>query len=292
VAKLSHRLEYLAARLGMGLACSLSPRLADSFGATLGGIFHSLAGKRRAIATDNLKQALGNRLSDDEIKGIVERVFENIGRTLIEVSRFGRLTPDGMREIIVGEGEKHIHRANEEGKGAVFLTAHFGNWELLGQWAGIHGMAIDLLTGTQHNALIDEMMNKQRRKLGAGVIPLQTSLRGVFKALKANHLIGTAADQHAPAQSLIMEFFGRQASIPQGPAAFAVRAGCPILPYLMRRERHDRHVVIAGEPIYPPISGDNEADIRDMTARGMRFFEDVITRYPDQWMWTHRRWKI
>jgi KDO2-lipid IV(A) lauroyltransferase len=78
----------------------------------------------------------------------------------------------------------------------------------------------------------------------------------------------------------------------KGPALFAVRCGSPILPFLLRRERYDRHVIMAGDPIYPPESGDLEADILAMTEAYTRFFEDGIREYPDQWMWTHRRWKV
>jgi KDO2-lipid IV(A) lauroyltransferase len=88
-----------------------------------------------------------------------------------------------------------------------------------------------------------------------------------------------------------MDFFGRPASIARGPALFAIRCGCPVIPLLLRRERHDRHVLIAGELIYPPKSGDEEADVRSMTARYVKFIEENIRRYPDQWLWTHNRWK-
>ena len=291
MAKLSHNLEYLAARLGMSVACLLSSKTADRFGAGLGSLSHLLVKSRRRVASDNLRQALGNHLGEAEIDAIVKRVFQNVGRALIETARFGRMTPELMQEIIVGDGEQHIRQARENGRGAVFLTAHFGNWELLGGWAGTHGMPIDLLTGEQSNQLIDAMMNNQRQKLGVGIIPKKTSLRVVFKTLKANRMVGIAADQHDPSNSLILEFFGRLASVPRGPAAFAVKAGCPILPALMRRERYDRHVVMAGEPIFPPDSGDVEADIRNMTIQYLKFYEEIIGRYPDQWMWTHRRWK-
>lgn len=292
MAKLSHTLEYVAARTGVGLVSQLSPKQADSFGAWLGRTVWRLAGSRRKIAADNLRMALGDKLSEDEIEGIVKRVFENIGRTLVEFSRFGQLTRERMDEIIVGDGQEYIRKAHEEGRGAVFVTAHFGNWELVGGWSATNAMEVDFLTGTQHNEKINEMFNDFRRSFGVNLLPLRSSLRGAFRSLKANHMTAMAADQHDGAQGMIIDFFGRKASTAKGPAIFALKANCPILPFVMRRERYDRHVVMAGDPVYPPNTGDPDEDMRQMTRGYLRFFEEAITQYPDQWMWTHRRWKI
>jgi KDO2-lipid IV(A) lauroyltransferase len=292
MARLSHYLEYLAAGAGTGLARLMSARTADAFGAALGSAAHAILASRRHIAFDNLKLALGDSLTDDEIKAVTRRVFRNIGRTVVEFARFRRIRPDGVRKIVVGTGEHHFERVLKEGKGAVLVTGHFGNWELLGSWVSTLGYPVDLLVGTQHNVKVDRMLIGFRQEMGVGIIPLKTALKGVFKALRAGRMVALVADQHDPTGGLVIDFFGRKAATPRGPAAFAVRAGCPILTAVLRRERYDRHVVLFGEPIYPPHSGDDEADIRDMTLAYTRFFEDSIRRYPDQWMWTHRRWKL
>jgi KDO2-lipid IV(A) lauroyltransferase len=151
---------------------------------------------------------------------------------------------------------------------------------------------MDFLIGTQHNAKVDDLLVGFRKAMGVGVIRLSTSARSVFKALKQNRVTGLVADQHASSGGVVTEFFGRPAATPRGPALFAIRANCPLLPMLIRRERYDRHVVIKGEPIYPPHSGDEEADIRQMTTAYTKFFEKSIRQYPDQWLWTHRRWKL
>jgi KDO2-lipid IV(A) lauroyltransferase len=151
---------------------------------------------------------------------------------------------------------------------------------------------MDFLMGTQHNEKIDKMLVGFRKAMGVGVIQLSTSTRSVFKALKQNHLTGLVADQHASSGGVAVQFFGRPAATPRGPALFAIRANCPLLPMMLHRERYDRHTVIKGIPIYPPNTGDEEADIAAMTIEYTKFFESVIRKYPDQWLWTHRRWKL
>ncbi|HWR83301.1 MAG TPA: hypothetical protein VN285_08360 [Candidatus Deferrimicrobium sp.] len=292
MARLRHRIEYAIVVLAVKFAQQLSPRAADTLGAFLGRLAYFLLPGRKRIARDNLRQALGDVLSRREVDLTVKRVFQNIGRTFVEFSRFAIIKPEGVRRIIAENGLEQLRQALGEGKGAIFLTAHFGNWELLGSWPAAYGLPMDFLVGTQHNALVDALFNDFRREMDVGIISLKTSIRGIFKSLKANRLAGVVADQHATSGVIIVDFFGRKAAAAQGPAAFAVKAGCPIVPYLMRRERYDRHVVIAGAPIYPPNSGNEDRDIESMTVAYTRFFEDGIRRYPDQWMWTHRRWKL
>jgi Kdo2-lipid IVA lauroyltransferase/acyltransferase len=291
MASLKHRCEFLLVRFGVAVVQSLSPRFADKLGAGLGMTIYFLWGRRRRVALDNLRHAFGGEKSENELRLIARGVFKNIGRTLVEFARFRRIGAEGVKQIIVTPGDTTIREALSRGKGGIITTAHFGNWELLGMYPSIHGHSIDYVIGTQHNPLVDGLFVEFRSSMGVGIIPLKTALKGVFKALKQNHLVGLVADQHDPGKNLILDFFGRPSSWPKGPAVFSLRSGAPILPLLLTRERYDRHVVIAGTPIFP-AAGDEETAIRSMTEQYVRFFEEHIRANPEQWMWTHRRWKM
>ncbi|MEW6051992.1 MAG: lysophospholipid acyltransferase family protein [Candidatus Zixiibacteriota bacterium] len=291
MAKLSHHVEYLATRFGIAVANLLSPRAADRLGAGLGDLAYLMLTSRQRIAMENLRRAFGDRYSEPELQQITRRVFQNIGRTLVEFARFGKIKAEGARSLVAGD-LTGVEQARAKGNGGIIVTAHFGNWELLGAWFGAMGYPMDFLVGRQHNQKVDDLLIGFRREMGVGIIPLATSTRQVFKALKANRITGLVSDQHASSGGVRLEFFGRPAATPRGPALFAIRANCPLLPYMLRRESFDRHVAMAGEPIYPPNSGDEEADIRTMTEQYTGFFENCIRQFPDQWMWTHRRWKL
>lgn len=291
MASVSHNLQYVATILGVTLAQSLSPGAADRLGSGLGSLAHLLAPSRRKIARDNLLQAFGDELTRDEIDEIVNNVFRNIGRTLVEFSRFGKTGRQGVLDIVVGDGEENIREALERGRGGIITTAHFGCWEMLGAWFGCRGHKMDFLVGEQHNARVDNLFVEFRRAMGVGIIPLRSSIRGIYKALRANHLVGLVADQHT-GNGLPIDFFGRKAAAAKGPATFAVKIGSPVLPFLLRREKYDRHVVLAGKPLYPIEGNDPEEEINRITIETNIFFEKGISAYPDQWMWTHRRWKL
>jgi KDO2-lipid IV(A) lauroyltransferase len=292
VAKLSHRLEYVAVRSFATVANLLSPRLADSFGSALGGVAHSLMSFRRQIAFDNIKKSdVGQNLSDRDIKSLVKRVFKNTGRTVIETTRFGNLTPERIKAIVDVDSFELIEQCQREGGGVITVSPHFGSWELLSGLASAFNLRMNVLIAMQHNPLVNDYMIDIRRKMGVGIIPLDKSPREIFKALNKNEIVGIVADQHAPS-GIKLCFLGREALVPRGPALFSIRKNAPVCPFLIRREKFDKHVVMQGDLIYPPNSGDEEADIRYITEKYTRFFEDGIRKWPDQWLWTHRRWKI
>ena len=258
MASIGHRCEYLAARIGLALTRILTPGLADRAGAGLGRLAYLLMRSRGRLAHDNIKQALGNSLTEAEIRTIVREVFENIGRTFVELARFERLGIEGIRDLIIPAGRRSIQAALDQGRGAIIATAHFGNWELMGVYPAVFGFPCDTLAITQHNLRINEMIINLRQSTGVRILEVPANARQVFRSLKENRIVIIAADQHASAGSLVLDFFGRPAAVARGPALFAIRCGCPIIPMVIRRERFDRHVVMAGDVILPPESDDEE----------------------------------
>ena len=290
MAKLKHYLEYAGSKSLALVAKSLPPETADKFGAALGTLAFHLMNSRRRISNNNIRETIGRSFSNSEIDYLTKKVFQNIGRTLIELAQFEKLGRDGLARIIQGD-TTIIRRVHEAGKGAIILTCHYGNWEMLGGWPAMLGYETDFLVGTQHNPLVDEQLNSFRKNLGVGIISLENSLRGIFKALKANHFVGIAADQHS-ASGIKLKFLGKDALHARGPALFSIRTGAAVCPMMLRRESFDRHVVHAAEPIFPQLHNDEEKEIERITRTANDFFEDFIRKYPDQWAWTHRRWKV
>ena len=292
MASLSHRLEYMLARMGMALACALTPRQADAFGAGLGRMAHRLLGSRRRLAADNMRRALGDTLTDGEIQANVRGVFENLGRTVVELARYRKLGPDGVRAIVDPAGLEPVREALKAGHGVILASAHFGNWEVLAATLALNGLPIDALALTQQNPLVNDLVQSLRREMGIGILEVPANARQVFRSLEANRVVFMAADQHASAGTLVLDFFGRPAAVARGPALFALRCGCPLIPILLRRELDGRLVAVSGDTIHPPEAGAEEEKVRTMTDSYLRFLEGEIRRRPDQWMWTHNRWKL
>lgn len=290
MARLKHYLEFIGAKSIAAVAQSLGAASAERFGATLGTMAFHLIGSRRKVSNDNIRSTIGQSLSESEIDALTKQVFQNIGRTLIEIARFRKYDSNAISNIISGDTSL-LEKVSARGKGCIILTAHYGNWELLGSWPASLGYKTDFLVGTQHNPLVNDQLNSYRKNLGVGIIPAESALRGIFKALKANHFIGIAGDQHS-ASGIRFSFLGKEALHARGPALFSIRTGAAILPMMLRRERFDRHVADASEPIYPNQNANEEDEVHRITELTVRYFEDFIRKYPEQWAWTHRRWKL
>lgn len=292
MAKLSHRLEFALAVTGMKLAQALPRRVAGFLARGVGSLTYHLVGSRRRIAMDNLAMAFGDHYSEAERRRITKRVFQGIAQVFFEFARFPKWSAEQFRSFVVPAGEESLWKAHEEGRGLMVASAHFGNWETVGNWLAAIGLPTDLIVATQHNPLFDDMITKFRANSGVGIIRRENEVRQIYRAFKANRVIATACDQHAASAYVVTPMFGRDAATVKGPALFAVRCNCPIIPLLGRRDSFERFTLLAGEPIYPPNSGDEEADISEMMNRYIQYLESQIREYPDQWMWTHRRWKL
>lgn len=296
MASLTDRLTYLFAQSVIAVANLLQDGLADWLGARFGDIAWLVLSSRRKIALDNLRHAFQSEKSEQEIRRICRRVFQNIGRVCFEIARNQRFTPERLKAIVSSEQIDQVRNtlalAQGEGKGVIAMTAHFGNWELAGGWVAAQGYPVDFLAGTMKNKLVDRLFTQQRSRLGIPVLHLWDNPKLLLKQLRAKRFCGMLADQHSPESDIIIPFFGRPVSVARGAALMAVRTGCPIVVMLLRRVRYDRFEFIAGPLIRPAKSGNDEADMVLISQQYTQFVEDTIRRFPDQWLWTHRRWKL
>ncbi len=293
MATVKHRFEYWAAKFGFGIANLMSAKSANTFGKYLGRLFSRIIPVRKKIAIDNLRHAFKDSKTDSEYEKIAIESFENIGQTFIELARFSKISHSRLKAMVTCSDLSAFQKAHDEQKGAILVTSHFGNWEMAAAWVVAMGYEIDCVVKVQSNNLIDNLITQLRKRLQIGIIPVKTStLRDILKSLKNNKFVGIVADQHDPSGNLILDFFGREASVAKGPAAFAKKQNCPIIPAVMRRISFETFEIITAPGIYPSDSVDEDEDIIRMTKEYLLFFENVIRKYPGQWMWTHRRWKI
>jgi KDO2-lipid IV(A) lauroyltransferase len=287
----THRLEYAAVRAGQAVVCALPAGVARELGAALGDFTFSVLHLRRAVTMRQLVRALGSEHTEQELERVAREAYRNFGRMAFEYARFPRLTRRDVEATVRVTGAEHLKEALTGGKGAILVAAHFGNWELAATLA-MMGYPVSFLVGEQHNTLVDGLMNRLRQGLGVETIPLTGSLRGVFRALRANRVVAMLSDQDAGKRGIFVDFFGRPASTPYGPARFAVAAGAPLIPGVAVRHPRGRHELVISPPVAPACPGaPPEEAARALTQAYTRVFEDFIRRHPDHYFWMHRRWK-
>jgi len=289
--RVSHVLEYGAVGFMARAARILPLGWALAFGAFLGWLAWDIFRVRRRVALDNLRHALGPETSEGERVAIGRRSYMNFGRFVVEFSRFPLLSKKTLQERVTHRGMEHLDGAFAGGRGVILLASHFGSWELQGVSFAILGYPMHFLVGEQHNRAVDDLMNHLRRGTGVGIIPKGYALRGVIQALRKNEMVGLLGDQDARRRGVFVEFFGRPASTPRGPASFALKTGALIVPSFIIRKKAGRHEVVVETPIEAVPSGDREADIRRVTQAHVRVLERYVRAHPDHWFWPHRRWK-
>lgn len=243
--------------------------------------------KRKRMALRNVMLSLG--LEETEAKRIAKRSWTRFGRMITEVLIFPKMN----REIswyVRMEGREHLDRALEGGNGVVMATAHSGNWELLGAALALNGYPAVMVAQKQTNAQMDRLINEYRTVTGMHVT-YKTGVREMMRLLGAGHIIGLAMDQDAGKDGVMLEFFGRKASCPQGPAFLARMKNAPILPVFITENDDGTHTMLIHAPLYVAATEDKHEGIRKMTEQLTGIIETHVRKYPEEWFWLHNRWK-
>jgi len=259
-------------------------------GNALGWIFGSVIRHRRRDAFDALRRSFPEKTAP-EIRAIVNGMYRNFGVNLIEILRLAGGSLDEFKDRIAIEGRETVDMALQRGKGVFILTAHFGNWDLLGMFTVKHGYKLTIISKDLKNKTVNAMWMMLRDKFGVGIIPAHNSARASLKVLKRNELIGFILDQNRPLdQGIFVDFFGRPACTSPGLAILSAQTQAPIVPVFIHRTPDGNHLLQILPIIEPPADREPET-VRAETQKYTKIIEDQIRRHPEQWIWLHRRWK-
>ena len=283
-------LGFIGVKIIGGLLCCVPLSMALWIGRRIGDIAYFFNSKRRSIAYANLKSAFP-RKEGREIRKILKAHFENLGMSAVELLKLPVMGKAYLDRHVSVKNIERIQEALAEKKGVILLTAHFGNWELAALSVSSMGYKMSVFAREQKYPRLNNMLNKYREMTGCRVIAKGFSIREIIKTLAGNGIVAMLADQDAGANGVFVEFFGRPASTASGPVVFSMRTGAVILPSFIRRADCDKHIVEIGEPLDIINTGDKEDDIKKNLERITKIVEDYIKRFPEEWLWSHKRWK-
>jgi KDO2-lipid IV(A) lauroyltransferase len=195
------------------------------------------------------------------------------------------LEPEEIRRMVQPEGREKLDQVLAQGKGAIVVTAHISNWDMLAAAAAVYGYPISAVTNELPSGGLNELVIASRRRIGMNMIKLGPgSLRQIIKALARNELVALASDLYSGERGIRVPFFNRPAIFPSGPAALALKTGAPILPVWIRRRPNNLYVAEVEDPIEVSRTDNPDRDIQVTTERIVGFFERIIRREPDQWL--------
>ncbi len=289
---MQERLEYwlvLAVARTLG---RLPRKLARLLVGALTSILYLVLGRLRKVGQRNLALALPEEKAENREK-ILRGVFRNLGWQLVEFCRMRRYTAANTRNWIRTAGLEHYQAAEARGQGVLVLTGHLGAWELSSFYHSLMGHPMGMVIRRLDNRLLDAYVNEIRCLHGNRVLHKDDFARGLLTAMRSGQTVGILMDTNmTPPQGVFVQFFGLAACTASGLARVALKTGAAVVPgFLVWEAAEERYVLRFGPELQFAHSGDVEADVAAATQQCNDVLEAWIRRYPDQWLWIHRRWK-
>jgi len=287
---MSDWIEYALVVTLRSIARLLPDAAIDRLGGLVGAIFHTLDRAHRRVAEENVAAAFPGR-SPAEQREIVRGAFEHFGRLLFAVLKFSTLTPEEMLARVEFEGEERVRSAYAHGKGVLFVTGHFGFWEIQAMVHALRLQPMTVLARTLDNPRLDRLLEQIRVRTGNSVIYRQETVRRALRLLQAGQSVGILIDQHIlSADAIAVDFFGRPAATTSLVAALALRTGARVVPLFALPLGNGRYRMVYEPPVEPPPEETPEA-VRLLTQRCTDVLEMYVRRNPELWLWMHRRWR-
>ncbi len=287
-----HRLEYALVWPVIKVLGALPRSLARGMAILLAGAVYHLHPRLRRVGLRNLEIAMPE-LPLKERRRIVRGVFLSLGRLLAEFCRFPKYSRENVSRVAVYEGFENFDTAQRRGKGVLFLTAHLGAWEVGSFVHSVHGHPLRVVVRPLDNPYVDRLVERYRTLHGNQTFPKDEFARGLLSAMRAGETVGLLMDQNmTPPQGVFVPFFGVQACTASGIARVALHTDASVIPAFTIWDPVLRKYRVHFDPPLTLVRTDNaEADLVANTAMFNNVLEQYVRKYPDQWLWVHRRWK-
>ncbi|MGC8594167.1 MAG: lysophospholipid acyltransferase family protein [Candidatus Kryptoniota bacterium] len=291
--RLKDRFEALILIVVGGFVRLFPISIVHRFASFLGFMAYHLFPFRKEVAFANLRICLPEK-TGEEIEQIIKGSYINFATVLLEFLYFPKFNQRRLKNLVeISEGAlKMMNKALEKGRGLILMSGHFSNWELNALAVG-NALAKKpmVIVHPFHNRFVDKIVNRYRSLLGNVTVPMDASVRAALSTLRGNGVLALLADQSASRESAVSNFFGLEVPTYQGPATFALRTGAVLQMGFLVRESDGRYKFELHEIDYSDLKGTDEEKAVALTQRHVTLLEDYIRRYPDLWLWFHRRFK-
>jgi KDO2-lipid IV(A) lauroyltransferase len=286
-----HKVEFHSMRAMFGALSKLRWETACRFGERVGELAYRPARIRRDVVERQIAAAFPG-IDRKEVERIARASYRHLGRNAVEAGLASRKSREAVLDLVESvEGWEHVEAALAGGKGAIGVSGHHGNWEILGAYLAARGLNPEVIVRGMDNRLFEDYLNANREKLGLTVIHDKAAVRALTSAMREGRLVCLLADQGVLGlASSFVPFFGRPAKTPRGFAVFALRFDIKVFFMDMLRQPGGKFKAVF-EPVEIERTGERERDIDAMVGRYSELLEKWVRKYPEQYFWQHRRWR-
>jgi len=286
--------DYLLYYLAKAVSCffrAIPVKLALFIARRLGAFFSIVSPKRYSIAYANLKSALVKDYKPKELNKILKRTYANIGQGIVDLFLLPKIDNQYIERYIKFENFNIAKEVLKDQKGLIFLTAHFGTWEISHAAMPYKGLAYKGIAREQKPYHLNELLNYYRQLHGCKIIMKGPAIKEALRTLRSNGIVGMLVDQDAGKKGIFADLFSRPASWNNGVMEMALKTGAVIVPGFAIREKGPYIRFIMFDPIKLREDIDKKEAIIDGFKQYASILERMIRKYPEQWLWQHRRWK-
>lgn len=260
-------------------------------GRKLALLYYRIGRKQRQRTIENLKTAFEGEKSPEEIHAIAKNVFLHFGTASIDAIRIPLYVEKGFDAIVTPKNFHYAKSILDSGKGAIFLTAHLGNWELMGAWLASKGYPIAVVATPVSDPRLDRLIVDTRNQAGYMNIARGKSPKEILRAIQKGCSLGFLIDQDTDVKGVFVDFFGKKAHTAIGPVLLAARYKIPMIPAFMYMKPDMTYALEFFPPLQLEDTGNPDRDMITNIQKCSDIYEAVIRRYPEQWAWMHRRWR-
>jgi KDO2-lipid IV(A) lauroyltransferase len=285
-------LEYAAVWIVLKSLGALPRGLARGLAAAIASALYAMLPRLRRTAEFNLRLAFPD-WDAARRNAVIRGMLRNLGWMAAEFARFPRYMRENIEDVVVLEGHENFLNGQRRGKGVLYLTGHIGAWELSSFAHALYGFPLHYMARPLDNALVDRLVNRYRCLSGNLPIFKNESARTLLKILHEAGTVGILADQNTmPHEGMFVDFFGKSACTTTGIARVALHTDAAVVPGYAYWDEGVGKYKLRFEPAVELIrTGDTERDVFANTEKFAKVLEEIIRRYPEQWVWVHARWK-
>jgi len=285
-------LEYAAVWVILKMLGALTRGVARSFAAMVARVLYAVLPRLRRTAEFNLRLAFPE-WDEARRRDVIRGMVRNLGWLAAEFARFPQYTRENIEDLVVLDGHENFLEGQRRGKGVLYLTGHIGGWELSSFAHALYGFSLNYMARPLDNARVDALVNRYRCLSGNLPIFKNESARALLKILKESGTVGILADQNTmPEEGAFVDFFGKSACTTTGIARVALHTDAAVVPgYAVWDESIGKYRLRFEPAVELVRTGDSERDIFVNTQKFAKVIEEIIRKYPEQWVWVHARWK-
>ena len=280
--------NYILYRIGQFIALSLPLKVGYAIAIFVSDLRYIFARQDRICVFNNLRAIFPDK-PYKQLRRIRRNMFRNFAKYLVDFFRFSKLDKNYIRNNVLIENKHYFDQALSLNKGMIILTAHLGNWELGGVIMALSGYPFWAVALEHKYKRVNDFFNSQRESKGITVIPFRRAVRQCLNVLKEKKILALVGDRDFTGRGVEVNFFGKPAMLPEGPAAFSLKTGAVIVPAFMVRNDDDTFTLRIEEPLETPLEY-NKENLIDLTNRYKVIFERYVSKYPDQWYMFKNFW--